>query len=703
MKLSKKIYKNSLQAAATACLLTSTHSIAENHYKHVMSPPEDLSKQVLPDAKLGSVTSHSTLIALDSQKLQPSSKNSWTQDIIVDSDDNVPLIVLSPEFDRWQLKIESPGNQFLLDESNAKGSLQQSKVTLGEQSFPGKTLQLPKASMGKWKIHFTAPAAKTATGKQSTSKKPRGFVLVKGDPKYKLLTHRNTQFTTLDSELALVAYMVSDSQSSLNRKQLPTDATRSSVIEEANVTVTLPNQQKLFLKMNDDGLGLDEIAGDGKYTATLPTHITGTYTTQVNVTGVRDDGLAFTRSASDLYPIEPKIFEFVDDAVKANWGSSTQATLNIPVNVQSDQTAPIFVAGELWGTDSKGNEVSATWVGGITEVQQLGDMNYLPLGFDVRWLTRQDIAAPYTFKNVRLQTVDTNTPIASFESFPVTGIDFAIAQAKSDLMRNQKGKTSDKVAQKLTVLNGDTTIYPDMLMVASTTPQTIKNQVDKSITVNAQGGKLLLVHGYCSGSVWNASSFTNAVEFKDYDKNRSHDQFAQLLKNFGSPYSSFGVVAHSQGGAAALHLYAKYVSGLDSASGGQLIQSVGTPYQGTALAGNLAAIGEVFGIQCGTNTDMTYSGAANWLSTIPNWARAKVDYYTTSFKDRWWAYDYCHLGTDMFLDDPEDGTTEKWAGQLSGAVNKGHKTGWCHTNGMRDTAQFKDSSRNNYMNSNAAR
>jgi len=40
---------------------------------------------------------------------------------------------------------------------------------------------------------------------------------------------------------------------------------------------------------------------------------------------------------------------------------------------------------------------------------------------------------------------------------------------------------------------------------------------------------------------------------------------------------------------------------------------------------------------------------------------------------------------------------------LSGGHNMGHKTGWCHTSGMRDPAQTKDSSRNSDMNANAMR
>ena len=64
-------------------------------------------------------------------------------------------------------------------------------------------------------------------------------------------------------------------------------------------------------------------------------------------------------------------------------------------------------------------------------------------------------------------------------------------------------------------------------------------------------------------------------------------------------------------------------------------------------------------------------------------------------------YDYCHLATDMFLSDPEDGTVEKGRGQLSYGNNRGHKSGQCHTTGMRDSPQAMDSNRNSEMNANA--
>lgn len=86
------------------------------------------------------------------------------------------------------------------------------------------------------------------------------------------------------------------------------------------------------------------------------------------------------------------------------------------------------------------------------------------------------------------------------------------------------------------------------------------------------GKRLLLVHGYCSGGVWPASQFSSASTFLDVNQNRSHDVFAQKIKAFGNTWNSYGVVAHSQGGAASLHLYTYYWSGLDNATGSRLIR-----------------------------------------------------------------------------------------------------------------------------------
>jgi pimeloyl-ACP methyl ester carboxylesterase len=205
----------------------------------------------------------------------------------------------------------------------------------------------------------------------------------------------------------------------------------------------------------------------------------------------------------------------------------------------------------------------------------------------------------------------------------------------------------------------------------------------------------MLVHGYCSsGSIWPAADFAQPkLEFLDPNANRTHDQFAQLInaQAQAAGLTSFGVVTHSQGGCAALHLLTYYTSGLDFSTGGRRIQALAAPFQGTPLA----SLGS---FACGVNNDMTLAGAATWLSGIPTWARAEVYYWTTSD-----AGTPCNFLTNLFLTDPEDGTVEEIHGQLPSGNNMGHTTGWCHTTGMSYPASYTNHTRNQAMNAAAAR
>jgi len=225
--------------------------------------------------------------------------------------------------------------------------------------------------------------------------------------------------------------------------------------------------------------------------------------------------------------------------------------------------------------------------------------------------------------------------------------------------------------------------------------------------LTAGNGKLLLVHGYCSGPVWPPQDFTNAVVFQDYSKSRSNDEFALMIRSFGEQYSSFGIVAHSQGGLASLHLKTYYWSGLDIASTGQrLIQSVGSPYRGCSLAGVLASIGALFGFGCGRNFDLSTDGAALWYSKIPKFQdgpEKTVYYYTTRYDEGWWIFSNCVTAANLVLYAPNDGTCELKFASLTSGNNMGTTQGWCHASGMKYPPQCSDPSRNKIMDSAAAR
>ena len=579
------------------------------------------------------------------------------------------------------MTVTNPEGKVVLDETIAgSAKVAVNDVKVGPEVFQGKRFNVDGTLKGEWSIKLSRKQTRGDI-KIGRDKAPKvlGYLLHKGNADLQAYSYLDNNFTVQNNDINLVATIKDTSFERGNRELMVSKKPLTGALDSAVATIKSPSGKIHRLVLNDEGINGDKVAGDGLYSAKAPTSELGVYTSQVQIKGTNGAGKVFTRTTTDLYPVAEKTFELGNQPAELISLQGTSAKLSVAVKPLADAER-VHMSAEIWGFDGEGNARAATWVGGIVEPQAKGDDTRLELGFDTRWLTNQKLQGPYTIKSLRLQNADNNVPLL----------------VKDNLMVRSKLKPT-----QLTLSKSLTAAAPAQDMLMQKAPGMGK-QVE-AVVNNATGGKLLLVHGYCSGQAWYANEWTNAVEFKDYKQNISHDTFAKRVRDFGAQYPSFGVVAHSQGGAAALTLYTRYYSGLDNAGSGRLIQSVGTPYQGTALAGNLAAIGDVFGAGCGKNTDLTYSGASNWLATIPSWARAKVDYYTTSFNTRWWAYDYCHLATDLFLDDPEDGTTEQWSGQLSGANNKGHKKGWCHTSGMRDPGQTRDGSRNSYMNGAAAR
>ena len=214
----------------------------------------------------------------------------------------------------------------------------------------------------------------------------------------------------------------------------------------------------------------------------------------------------------------------------------------------------------------------------------------------------------------------------------------------------------------------------------------------------------MLAHGYCEdGDAWELNDFNgDFTEYLNLEQNFTHDGFALDILSFGSQYKSYSIIGHSQGGNAGLHLYSFYWSGIDWSDGDRKVQAVGTPFLGTPLAGSIADLGAVFGIQCGANYDMTYDGSAQWASFIPSWSRAGTWVWSTTFEDGWF-YDYCNLFSDFLLSDPEDGVVEAARAHLDGTNDMGTKEGWCHIENMADPAQTYDPTRNGEMNAEGAR
>jgi len=137
-----------------------------------------------------------------------------------------------------------------------------------------------------------------------------------------------------------------------------------------------------------------------------------------------------------------------------------------------------------------------------------------------------------------------------------------------------------------------------------------------------------------------------------------------------------------------LQLYNNYFSGLEQSLTDTKVQSLGTPFLGCSAAGSKANLGKMFGVGCGSNTDLTTDGAALWLNTMTKEHRKHVYYYTTTYKLGNLFGDYCSMAMNAVLDWPNDGTTELDRAHLQGANYQGNTEKWCHTTEMGYPAQY---------------
>lgn len=621
-----------------------TVSAAQLATKQLAGPPSEFADMAAVEPARTAVHSKSALLPVRLAK-QADGRHGWRTTLPVEGEE-LRLLGFSGGKSNWELGLRDPMGGRAKSVRDLAQELDHTNFGLEGANFPAVRYGFKAMIPGDWTLSVEADAA------------GEGFVLVEGAGKTRLMAHQTSFEQQVGKRLGFVA-SVYDEEGEASAPQ----------IGEAKLRVRGP-EGVVEYPMFDDGLHGDGKALDGMFGADFAPGRAGHYTAQVFATGRTADGKGFVRSAEFSLPVIADQISVRQAAVLGKAVSDRRISIDLEVAAAKASSDHYRVIGEVWGMSRDGKRaVPVAWIGGMSSL----DGGRLPLSLDARWIAKSHAVGPFTLRNLRIEDPNHFIPLAKVAELPL------------DLGALPKAAFDRRVGIDEEMRMGP---RPADLMQAK-----------------GVGTKLLLVHGYCSGDAWGpvAYQFGNAAVFKDFNQNRSHDQFANLIKNFGATWNSFGVVAHSQGGAASTHLYTYYWSGLDNATGARLIQSVGTPYQGTALAGNAAVLGQIFGVGCGTNSNLTYSGASSWLAGIPSWARAKVNYYTTSFTDRSWVYDYCNIATDVLLSDPEDGTTERAKGQLSGAVNQGHKTGWCHTGGMRDPAQVTDSSRNSTMNANAAR
>lgn len=630
--------------------------------KQLAGGAEEIAGTTLPDAKsIINQSQHAILtVELDGKN------SSWTGEIAVDDPATATLVLLAPDQAKWQTSVTMPsGKRLVLDNA---GSVTVSKEHFGfeDQQQPSTVYRVANGENGRWQVTIAAKSHNKASELSLVEEDASvGYLIVASESPYKINTHLTTTSLVAGQAIGINAYISHGDLAEV------ADAT----ISRAELVLALEDGSQQIFGLFDDGLHEDEAANDGRYGIVFNNLDAGNYRAQVVIHGQTAKGIAFIRTSELVFPVIAPAYALTGATIEQGNGE------RLDVALQATQLGfdmpKIFAYGEIWGTNAAGEQIPAAWLGGMTTPQKIADTSNvtLPLSIDARWLLRAEVEAPFTLRNVRLQDATTYVPISQLAEIGIEIGEITAEYGKDGFVVDEAMRMGER--PKLT---------------SDTNTQ----------TKTASDG-LLLVHGYCSSLMWPASQFNDGPShiFSDTNQNRSHDAFAQLIKNQGDAAfsNSYSIVAHSQGGAATLHLYTNYWSGLDYSNAQRLIQSVGTPYQGTTLAGSLAWLGDIFGAGCGTNWDLTHEGAALWLATVPGWARDKVNYYTTSHKDSWWPWqNLCHA-TSYVIGGLDDGVVAKSKGQLSGGHDRGHSNQQCHTTGMVYSAQYHDSGRNAAMDS----
>jgi len=611
----------------------------------------------------------------------------WDYSFPVDSDTQLTVVLISPYLSDLQINVHEPSwsrGYSLNLASGPRVDKRSGPWGIDGDSYPSDAYVITNPTVGLWNVEIKI-------AKVIPYDKPQAAVIIGNESPYQVFAHVNTHELHQGQEVGLVASLTDATNLQLLSGKRPMPLTTAKLVPQ--MEVIFPNGKEVVLDMHDDGFHLDLEAGDGIFGAVLSASQAGAYQAQAIFNGVTPQGRPFLRTTEHLFSVaQPELT--LTGLSSAEVKSDNFVYFYVDVDLLSGAVQRAEASGEgltvkayaeVWGTDSTGLEyVPVGWVQGMVDPQRDAEgEHYISLQIHSDWVHKAGAQPPFQLRNAWLEDRSSNVILSNRDVIYVEE-ESASLRYKFNPVRRPLNAARLPVTEEMKV---------------GPRPASMRNVT----TAKRAGGKVVLVHGYCSGAnEFPTSQFPDSVQFQDYKQSRSNDDFALRIKALGDQYPSFSIVAHSQGGLAATHLHAYYWSNLETKKDSdtcRLIQSVGSPYHGSGLAGGLAGIGDWFGVGCGSNTDLSYDGAENWVSAVPVDAQKDVYYYTTQYGDD----GYCVWGANMVLYKPNDGTTEIKKAALVGGNAQKTIIDWCHTSEMIYPAQCTDPARNAEMSQFACR
>jgi len=676
-------------------LLVIAFVFADLPFKNVQGPPEEFDMHKLPSPESAAINSDGAVFSVYLRKDEESIEPSWVGQIPVDSETLFTITLISKQVTNLRLDVVSVTDihDRVVSSNDLPVPTDVHLSWLGfeaESSVPTKTFEFKKPTRGVWTVKVI-----DSSNVVPTANAPSLFLAAFNESPDRVSSHLGSYMTHAGGDFTVVASL-KHTDTNGQRVVLPHELNAPLI---ADLDIVTPKGEQFIVTMHDDGNHGDNGPNDGVFAASFSTSEVGTYTAQVVMRGRFDTesgSVSFLRTSQHLVATVAKKLELSKEQAKfAVDMNDEMAEVRIPATIVGDASAVIgtkFKAyAEVWATGDDQQLKAVAFITGMTIAEKVDETHIaLPLKMSLKWMSRSNAQLPIVLKNVYVQDVATSVPLS-------TADEIKTSVTLRHLNRIIESHHDARALLRMNLVSNPLftfTSLDDETMHFGKRPQHLTKKSRKD---NANH-KVILTHGYCSsGTPFTTEDFTDYITFLDKKANRDHDTFALMLGEFGKDLDSFTVIGHSQGGPAALHLLTFYWSKQDVAqlpAGQKLIQTVGSPWRGSGLAGSMAGIGSALGFGCGSNNDLTHEGSEKWLATIPVKTRSYVSYYTTQFADG----GSCSFGANWVLESPNDGTTEIAYANLDGGNNMGNTKKWCHVTEMNYPAQCHDHERNKIMN-----
>jgi len=637
-------------------------------HKHLAGPPSEFNLHRIPDpsATLTETRSASQFLWFNQQS---ASGVVYTTTIPVDGMNEFVFSVSSPVISSLHFALTDPTGK----EIDLQSIANEGFIPLGEEiSVPTTTYVVAETVRGIYTLTISSDLPADIIKDLANSPYPNVVITAVNNDEYEIATHFSTYIIKQGKEVGIITTMVDESASSDINFHIT-----SAVLEAIT-----PQGQHEEIPMSDSFEGLAKFGyapSTGIFGAQFTAASAGQYIVHAKVDGWFTDAsstnVPFQRTTQHVIDVSSATIELAGSASVRPLDHQHLA-IDIEVSGTGDQ---LRAYAEVLGLDFfTKEEKPAAWVGGIVEVQN----NIITLELDVNWLKLAGVTGPFTLQNVYVADLVTSFPVAAFSA--------PMAVRGSENVHIEPSLTQIEITKEMRFgVNPLKDLY--------------------EVWRNASAGpSLILLPGYCSSSnpfSTDRGSFTDAGFFEMTRGNYGHHAFATKVLEFIEPLNlpSFSLIGHSQGGPVAVHMCNYFFTGLDNVAGGHAIQSVGSPYVGCTAAGSLANLGQIFGVGCGSNNDLSIDGSKTWLAGINADCRALVHFYTTTYEQGNFFGDYCNLAINLILQWPNDGTTEVKFAPLPNAVNEGNTQKQCHISGMKYPPQTSDANRNQKMNREAGR